>query len=222
MIVLLATSGTQSLSMAIKLTTGRDAALAFIILLENAVSRVCPSIYIQSLVSSPSHEHISILELGAGCGAVGIAMAKLIPGATVLMTDLPDAIPVIDMNLYNVNLEVERLQRRTLDWGDLTQIANLPGSIAHSIDLVVVADCIYNTDSIPLLVGMLQGIVERWPTVRILVARKPRHSSEMLFYDMLQQVPLDIIENFTIDLPQCLDLTIAPPCTVEFHLYGRS
>ena len=218
MIVLLVISGTHLVLMTIELTMGRDAALACLILLENAVSKSCPSTYIQNLVSSSAHDHISVLELGAGCGAVGIALATLIPGANVVMTDLPDAMSVIDMNLLEVDQQIRaRLQRRTLDWADLDQIADL----AESIDLVVVADCVYNTDSIPLLVGMLEGTVKLSPTVKILVVRKPRHSSEMLFYDMLQEVPLGIIENFTVDLPQCIDLSIAPPRTVEFHLYGH-
>jgi len=40
-------------------------------------------------------EDLKIIELGAGTGATGIVMKKLLPPASVVITDLPDSLDVI-------------------------------------------------------------------------------------------------------------------------------
>jgi methylase of polypeptide subunit release factors len=76
-----------------------------------------------------------ILELGAGCGIVGIAIAQVLTETDVILTDLPEA-----------HLAKEStLAFQVLDW-DVELPANLQ-TPSSSLDLVIAADCTYNSDS---------------------------------------------------------------------------
>jgi len=48
-------------------------------------------------------KNLKILELGAGCGIVGITLSSYFPTSQVLLTDLPEATEIIERNLDFLN-----------------------------------------------------------------------------------------------------------------------
>lgn len=89
---------------------------------------------------------MNILELGTGCGIVGIALAQTIPNATVLLTDLSEAREIVQRNIDQASKAPgASLRFLQLDWD-----AELPDQVhktSSPISLVVAADCTYNSDS---------------------------------------------------------------------------
>jgi methylase of polypeptide subunit release factors len=87
-----------------------------------------------------------MLELGTGCGMVGMTLAHLIPDANVLLTDLSEAQEIVEHNINQTKLaRGSTLAFQTLDWDDeLPQNLQSPPS---PLDLVLAADCTYNSDS---------------------------------------------------------------------------
>lgn len=84
-----------------------------------------------------------ILELGAGTGCVGLVAANM--GANALITDLPDFIPLIEMNITeNKSLIKGSAKALPLRWGEDT--------VQDYFHYILLADCIYYEESIEPLV----------------------------------------------------------------------
>ncbi|KAI7899092.1 cyclic nucleotide-binding-like protein [Cokeromyces recurvatus] len=101
-----------------------------------------------------------ILELGAGTGYVGIALAQqLQKPAQVYITDLEKVVPLIQDNVhihyysqqqYNTSSAAEIIVDR-LHWGNHQDAQRLLQRAGGHFDLIVVSDCVY----FPELFGML-------------------------------------------------------------------
>ena len=147
-------------------------------------------------------ENLQILELGAGCGIVGITLRTYFPTARLILTDLVEASSILDTNIKNIPPNdplpnPESLMHQVLDWS-----APLPPEIkAVSWDLVIVADCTYNPDVVPDLVSTLGRIAEQSEKVEIVVAMKVRHDSEAVFFDLMAKEGFDVKEKAAIPLP---------------------
>lgn len=87
-----------------------------------------------------------MLELGTGCGIVGITIASVIARANVLLTDLSEAQEIVERNIKRATMaKGSSLAFRELDWD-----SELPETLQSSTsqqDLIVAADCTYNPDS---------------------------------------------------------------------------
>lgn len=74
------------------------------------------------------HEGKSLraIELGSGCGIVGLQLAHALPDCHVLVTDLPEAMEVLDYNISQAEGRLasnSRIKSATLDWeGDLGEM----------------------------------------------------------------------------------------------------
>lgn len=100
----------------------------------------------RALFPSGLRPGLRILELGTGCGMVGIALAHVLQDATVLVTDLPEVKEIIQRNLSLVETAPgSSIRFEELDW-DSVLPSNLTAD-ATSFDLVLAADCTYNPDS---------------------------------------------------------------------------
>ncbi|KFY87003.1 hypothetical protein V500_07247 [Pseudogymnoascus sp. VKM F-4518 (FW-2643)] len=120
----------------------------------------------------------SVLELGTGCGIVGITFALSVPASRVIATDLEEAAEVASNNLE----QATNASYLNLDWSE-----PLPPRVAsESFDLVLVADCTYNPDVVPYLVSTLANLIEKSPSVLICLAMKVRHASEAIFFDLMK------------------------------------
>ena len=89
---------------------------------------------------------LHILELGTGCGMVGITLAQLFPNAKVILTDLLLAQDIVQRNIS----QVSKLQDSSLEFVELDWNVNLASQLPPTsdlIDLVIATDCTYNSDS---------------------------------------------------------------------------
>ncbi|CAG8904705.1 unnamed protein product [Penicillium egyptiacum] len=123
---------------------------------------------------------IQVVELGAGCGIVGIGLAQMVPHCSVLLTDLPEVEEIITRNMNAARPAPQsRLRYQNLDWEQ-------PLDHLGSLDLILVSDCTYNADSLPVLVSCLDRLVQASPGALVLVSLKRRHDSETVFFDLMQ------------------------------------
>lgn len=139
---------------------------------------------------------LQVVELGAGCGIVGIALASLLPHCSVLLTDLPDVKEIVTRNI-NVARPAGKstIEYRPLDWDE-----PLPEDLCSGpIDLILVSDCTYNADSLPALVSVLDRLVRRSSDTIILVALKRRHDSETVFFDLMRSASFSALQHDQVD-----------------------
>ncbi|KAL7276845.1 hypothetical protein RUND412_000133 [Rhizina undulata] len=123
---------------------------------------------------------LNVLELGSGCGLVGLALSSLRKGCTVTLTDLPLAGEILNKNLQDAQPQGQAVFR-VLDWDEELPIEFL----ANPLDLVIVADCTYNVASAPSLVRVMTKLVNSSPDSVIVLAHKKRHDSEKVFFELM-------------------------------------
>lgn len=144
---------------------------------------------------------LNVLELGTGCAIVSATLSHLLPYARVVATDLEDAKEVAEKNL-------ERNRFQKIDRGDLMPSDSsfetldwtepLSGRAAERRwDLILVADCTYNSDVVPDLVKTLRALVDSSPEVMIAVALKWRHDSEAIFHELMKENRMLVVDKHT-------------------------
>lgn len=139
-----------------------------------------------------------VIELGSGCGIVGIGLAQRLPRADFVLTDLPEAMEILEHNISKARpANSTTIRAETLNWDHPTPKPLLE----DPFNLVLVSDCTYNSDSIPALVRTISALTARSPSALIIVAMKVRHSSEAVFFDLMKDAGLAIEDNFAIPLP---------------------
>lgn len=150
---------------------------------------------------------LNVLELGTGCGIVSATLSYLLPHARVIATDLAEAKDIAEKNLTTNRTEaidrIDPTQNKHLPDADssyevLDWTEELSGRVAEKKwDLILVADCTYNSDVVPDLVKTLRRLVNRSPEVLIAVALKWRHDSEAVFHDLMKENGLVVINKHT-------------------------
>lgn len=151
-----------------------------------------------SLLHIAQFELINVIELGSGCGLVGIALASLRHKCHILLTDLPDAMDILDYNILRSKPASEsKIEHRVLDWAE-----PLPADITEQqYDLILVSECTYNENSIPALVKTLSALVAQSPAAVVVLGTKVRHFSERAFFDMMSDAGFVELEHKSIELP---------------------
>lgn len=158
-----------------------------------------------------------MLELGAGCGIVGIAFAQLVK-CDMLLTDLEDAQEILASNVRCASpMAGSTLEAQKLDWS-----TGLDDSSNANFDLVLVSDCIYNPESSHHLVETLKQLATRTPNVLILIGFKRRHEADTIFFERMQHSDFKIVETIVLPLPHTLSEQDAEPPTTEFYTYRLS
>lgn len=166
------------------------------------------------LVKSDKVRRLNVLELGAGCGIVGIAFAQLVK-CDMLLTDLEDAQEILASNIRLASpMAGGTLQAQKLDWE-----TGLDDSSNAKFDLILVSDCIYNPESSNHLVETLRQLATRTPNVLILVGFKRRHEADTIFFERMQHSKFEIIETVILPLPHTFSEQDAEPPTTEFYTY---
>lgn len=144
---------------------------------------------------------LNVLELGTGCAIVSATLSYLLPYARVVATDLEDAKEVAEKNLEENRIQdIDRGNMvpsdssfETLDWTE-----PLSGrAAARRWDLILVADCTYNSDVVPDLVKTLRRLVNGSPEVMIAVALKWRHDSEAIFHQLMEENRMLVVDKHT-------------------------
>ncbi|KAL3474653.1 UPF0665 family protein c [Aspergillus californicus] len=195
-----------------------DAAIASVMYLQEMIARdqSLPNSALQRLLRSERSSPLHVIELGSGCGIVGIALADLLPRCSVLLTDLPEVEEIITKNINAAQpAPSSEIQYRPLEWEE-----ELPNDLfdTPSVDLILVSDCTYNADSLPALVSVLKRLVQLSPHVIILVALKRRHESEGIFFELMRSAGLKTLHLDRLELPSQHDQFDE----IELHCYGKN
>lgn len=189
----------------------RDAALACVVCFQRAVDDHAESMgalregFQRSTTGSDGGEpqSLSIIELGTGCGVVGISLVQILRNCKVLLTDLPAAEELVSRNMsISRRVEGSSLDFQVLDWDD-DDVGN--DIYASVYDMIVVSDCTYNSDSLPALVKVLRKLVgTSSPDAMVLVALKRRHDSEKVFFELMEKAGFWVYEREVVLLPSLL------------------
>ncbi|EQC31270.1 hypothetical protein SDRG_10875 [Saprolegnia diclina VS20] len=121
---------------------------------------LCLASYLQAWLSYTSPP-TTVLELGAGTGLLGLALAKWLPAtSTVVLTERTSALRHLEETLSrNAVVVSAQVHAVALDWGDNEQLLALRASLP-SCDLVVLADVLYCWAAHPRLLDSLRGLVQ--------------------------------------------------------------
>lgn len=167
------------------------------------------------MLSSAIYKKLNVIELGSGCGIVGIALAQIVPDCDVVLTDLPEAEEIVQRNIDVSNPAISsRTTFQALDWEK-----PLPAPIRDRMfDMVLVADCTYNADSSPHLVKTLSALVKRSPKAVIVIAMKVRHESENVFFEYMEDADLAIESRLELPLPRN-EMWSAPSEHVDLYCF---
>jgi len=173
---------------------------------------------VEQLLGSTTSRELNVIELGSGCGIVGISLAQSLSNCDVTLTDLPEAAEIVRRNL-----DVMRpVTSSTANFLPLIWEEPLPKEIcSRSFDLILVADCTYNPDSSSALVKTLSAIVESSPEAVILLAMKVRHSSELIFFDYMEMANFVTASQMKLPLP-CGNEEAEEAAIYAFHHKNRS
>ena len=178
----------------------RDAGIALTAFLGDIMLQPQRSSLVAKVLTKTNSHRPSVLELGSGCGIVGLEVAQICSQCEVTLTDLPDTMEILSYNVSKVmssNPAVGNVITGVLDWDD----ANPKIVQGHRYDLVIVSDCTYNADSIPALVRTLAAVMDQWPAALILVSMKVRHDSEAVFFDLMAAAGFVVAEHSAITIP---------------------
>ncbi|CAE8648767.1 unnamed protein product [Polarella glacialis] len=101
---------------------------------------------------------LRVLELGAGCGMPGIALAR--QGASVTLTDVPWLLRLCH---YNVEANFRESDERrpkiaTLRWGNPADVAKVFAGMGGPPDLVLGADLVYREDDFDVLLATIAAL----------------------------------------------------------------
>ncbi|KAK9368133.1 putative methyltransferase-domain-containing protein [Lipomyces kononenkoae] len=134
-----------------------------------------------------SSKKMNILELGSGCGTVGLTLSRLFRQSYVVLTDLDSARSVCERNIaLNCSTTNGRIEFSTFNWDSSknTEAENAKVFEAQW-DLVIACDCTYNVDSFDILTDVLLKIVSQ--RTKLLLVHKERHGSEARVFDLLKE-----------------------------------
>ncbi|KAI9693831.1 MAG: hypothetical protein M1822_003102 [Bathelium mastoideum] len=153
---------------------------------------------LERTLASATYKRLNVLELGCGCGIVGIAMAQTIPDCSVTLTDTPEVEEIVKQNISSMNPAMSStVQFEPLDWeADIS-----PKILERTLDMIVVADCTYNPDTAPDLVRTIAALLSRSPRAIVVVSMKPRHPSEAVFFELASAANLIQASHSSVALP---------------------
>lgn len=146
-----------------------------------------------------------VLELGSGCGLLGLTAVML--GANATMTDLADVMPTLCSNLQrNLNQhaaassalcpQMGKAEVRELDWTNEEALRRVG---AEEWDIVLASDVMYSDSVFSLFFGALttilsmakdgqgRGACSRRSRPKVLVGHKQRSADEQRYLDTVLQ-----------------------------------
>ncbi|KAG2177813.1 hypothetical protein INT43_003060 [Umbelopsis isabellina] len=131
--------------------------------------------YLEKSLQTPClTDQSRILELGAGLGLVGIAIAKLLPNAYIVLTDKPERLQLLQ---HNVQANDSSAQVAGYDWDtDYSDIDD------QQWDAVIISDCIWEHSLHDSLLKALEKVVHT--SSKLIMAYEQRNDvTEQQFFD---------------------------------------
>lgn len=139
-----------------------------------------------------------VVEIGAGGGLVGLAVASgclIDDGQKLLITD---QLPMLSLMQRNIELNGLETKASALvyDWGSTSPFAAAPALEGHPTassrfpDVVLAADCVYFEPAFPLLLQTLMDLIG--PDTICYFCFKKRRKADMRFIR-------DMVKNFTVE-----------------------
>ncbi|KAL7623478.1 Protein-lysine N-methyltransferase efm6 [Parahypoxylon ruwenzoriense] len=138
-----------------------------------------------------------ILELGAGGGLVGLAVARgcVVEKNPIYITDQLGMYSLMEHNIGLNGLE-GRVKAAILNWGE-----PLPQDImSFKPDVILAADCVYFEPAFPLLLATLSDLLRLCPTATIYFCFKKRRRADMQFLKKAQKM-FQVVEIADEDRP---------------------
>lgn len=160
---------------------------------------------------SDNGQAVRCVELGSGCGLLGIVLAH--SGAHVLLTDTADAMPNLEWNVANNELPSSckgAVTVRKLHWGDDRDIESVVAD--GPFELLLGTDIVYCTSSVEPLLRTLWRIARKHSTCLIccqircpeahaaLLSLAPQYFKEVKLVDLLGFSFADELECFLLEL----------------------
>lgn len=151
--------------------------------------------YIRDEVLSPSTENTVVVELGAGCGLLGMGLAATHKFHQVIITD--HDVFWLQRNLQqNSNMLGAEVGLARLDWGNVTEVEAISNIIRKSIIaihepklLIVASDVLYNHSSHQKLADTLHKLSCQGVTTHILIGfMNDRDNDEEPFLSAAREV----------------------------------
>lgn len=93
------------------------------------------------------------MELGAGGGLVGLAVASGCSSSRIYITDQVPMLPLLKANIALNNLST-KVTAAVFDWG-----TPVPDGLPRYPDVILAADCVYFEPAFPLLISTLSDIL---------------------------------------------------------------
>jgi len=145
---------------------------------------------------------VRVLELGSGCGLLGLGVATSLPNAHVLLTDpgLPvafneDEEPSSTLEWLRSNVALnddvaDRVDTAPLLWGAEAHIDSIKASTrwAAGFDLIIGSDLLYNPDSYELLLRTMLAFRQTSTPPLVVLGYPIRHGAEQRFLDAASQM----------------------------------
>ncbi|RYP04334.1 hypothetical protein DL764_004527 [Monosporascus ibericus] len=124
-----------------------------------------------------------ILELGAGGGLVGLAVAKgCAVDGPLYVTDQAGMFPLMEHNITLNDLS-SRVKAAVLNWGK-----PLPREIVDlRANVILAADCVYFEPAFPLLMATLTDLLTLCPSATVFFCFKKRRRADMQFLKKAQK-----------------------------------
>ncbi|EPY50789.1 methyltransferase [Schizosaccharomyces cryophilus OY26] len=129
----------------------------------------------------PKNKNLQVLELGAGCGILGISVASKYPNASICMTDLEEALGVLEPNIAkNKHLLHNNISTDVFLWS-----SQITPSLQKKWDYILMSDVMYNESSFSALETALKCLMCK--QTKLFISYKKRHENEKAFMDHLLQ-----------------------------------
>ena len=115
--------------------------------------------------------NVVVLELGAGTGALGLWIAAKWPTATVILTDLPEA-----MDSLRVNIAANQLttQCAATEFSFGEDVASVNGGV---VNVIVASDCQFSTNAEFLWEPFLATLASAAPHTQVFISLQERHGT---------------------------------------------
>jgi hypothetical protein len=147
-----------------------------------------PSSVVLELGRFPSHALLFLYpsvillneQTGSGTGAAGIFVAKQFSPQKMILTDLADAVELLNSNAQ-LNSPCSDIEVQELDW---YKCASIRSQFPEKVDIILLSDVLYNQDTHDGLLDALDSLADQH--TQVLLAAKERHQDERVFWQKIQ------------------------------------